>query len=797
MPHPIRESLRMPPVCTPSIRLWDDQTLIVVGLGGFGRYVLQILSQEFARLQIPKERVFCLTFDSDHSTNERASAPDTEAQLLDPFDCEVYLSSRENTGLRESVSHLPASALRDVGNGCKGLPAIGLVTFHRYDELFITRRMLSVIDEARAVNPGGKVKCIVVASMSGGFANGVAVPMLFRIRDHLKHKKVRLELFLATSEGHRDAPHVAVEKAERNCVASAMLWEQVMLGERELVYPGKEGVREDRRFRGPLQQRTWIFSGGAGNTTYSYQAVASIVANCIATLETTRLGSYLDGDRVHYAEDILERMWAGRNGGKHPTALLAMNVGGLKLDALPTILHLRAARRFIDAVTGSLSEERELHVADAARRCLHEAHVTDDGVVQELEIGKDPLGAEEIRNAGLPQDKMYAYVSGRLDEDLVGLFEMGEGTRRPTRMGTFIEAAQAALRQRAGQVANGDEGYLSGGVRFYQTLLRELGDRRASAQARYTAARAELAASSERQRLDGLLARLRRDTVLEGGHRPNIVERFVATITVSASTQMRKILEVASGLRGMAMALASSRGQMYVYDALIHYCEQEREALQGRAYVLNAAGALCARQEELIQRVSRSAFTYQKARFEPLIARLWQRVEQQLELPSVAATIAALGGDLARIELDEERALEHILTSCRPDPRLDAILDEVMASEPLVRDALEESLSQFFPTIQVDRDRFPTLETARARFVLCTPRIYEAYRDDLFVGYHHLETSNPCNILVSGHEEGIPFLALNYVYRIHEEYKAHRGHERTTLAHSMARYAGELPLLDD
>jgi hypothetical protein len=50
---------------------------------------------------------------------------------------------------------------------------------------------------------------------------------------------------------------------------------------------------------------------------------------------------------------------------------------------------------------------------------------------------------------------------------------------------------------------------------------------------------------------------------------------------------------------------------------------------------------------------------------------------------------------------------------------------------------------------------------------------------------------------VSEHEEGIPFLALNYVYRIHEEYKAHRGHERTTLAHSMARYAGELPLLDD
>ena len=187
---------------------------------------------------------------------------------LEPFQADVYLASRENESLRLAASHLPDSALREVADGCKGLPGVGLVAFHRYDEMLITGRMRALVDEARAKNPGGKLKCILVNSMGGGISNGMSVPFLFRMRDHLKEKKVRLEVFLATSEGHAGLPSVSEEKVKRNCVASAMLWEQVMLGANDVACPGKEGVREDRLYRGPLQHRTWIFSGGAGNTTY-------------------------------------------------------------------------------------------------------------------------------------------------------------------------------------------------------------------------------------------------------------------------------------------------------------------------------------------------------------------------------------------------------------------------------------------------------------------------------------------------------------------------------------------------
>src|SRR5262249_56108091 len=112
--------------------------------------------------------------------------------------------------------------------------------------------------------------------------------------------------------------------------------------------------------------------------------------------------------------------------------------------------------------------------------------------------------------------------------------------------------------------------------------------------------------------------------------------------------------------------------------------------------------------------------------------------------------------------------------------------DEFMAQDAMVRDAIKESLAQFFPTIRVDRDRFPTLETVRARYVLCTRAIYDALADDVFEGCHHLETENPFNVLVTDHEDGLPFIALSYMHRAAERYRAMLDDGRAALRHPTA-----------
>lgn len=783
---------------TPSSRFFEDQSLILVAFGGFGRYVLHLVRQEFQRLGIPEDRAFFLAFDTDRAHRDDV---DHEAEAegfrhLEPFQPDVYLANRENETLRSAVTHLPESALREVADGCKGLPGLGFVTFHRYDETEITTRMRALVDEARTQNPGGKIKCVLVSGMGGGTSAGMSIPFLFRVREHLKHKKVRLEVFLATTEGHVGLQNVPEEKIERNCVANAMLWEQVMLGERDIAYPGKEGVREDRDFRGPLQHRTWIFSGGAGNTTYSYRVIASIMASSIATLELTRLGSYLDGDRVNYSEDLLERVWKGAQGGKHPTALLSMNVAGVKLDCFTSLFHLRAVRAFLDAVSHSLPAEEEERIRTEAEAVFGAARLDESAILTDLGIGQRPLTREEIAAARLPQEKLHGFIAARLQEDVGQLVRLAEGALPGQPAQAVVERSQAAIAARAAVLVH-SPGYLPAGILFYETLQKKLESQRRTVLERAALARNEMGTTPNQERLDVLLDRLRRDTVPGEGNRFGVVERFVATLTVSVTTQVRKILEVAAEVRAHAQVLGSTSVLAAVYEQLAQFCESQRQELQGRLYAANNAASLCMRDEELTVRASRSAFTYQRARFEPLVEHLWAVLRARVALPAPGEVIARLGGDLPGFLGSEPQVVGRLLEAVQVESgQLAAAADEVLATDPMVRDALKESLAQFFPTIQVDRDRFPALDTARSRFVLCTHRMYEAHRDDVFEGYYHLETDNPFNVLFTQHEEGLPFIALGYMRRLHEAYVAQVESGRAALGHPTADLAATLPLLD-
>jgi hypothetical protein len=767
-----------------------------VGLGGFGRYVLHILSREFARLRIPENRRFFVAFDSDASRHsDTGSAADQEHLVrLEPFDCEPYIE-QTSTELQDALSHLPTGSLRDEPGAPSALPARGFVVFHRYDEDSITRHTAQLVDAARTANPTGRVKCVVVYGMGGGFASGMAVPFLFRIQERLKHRKVRLEVFLATTEAYRGVQNIPIQQVENNCVAHAMLWEHVLRADDDIVYPDKPGVRETRRFRGPLPHRTWIFSSGSGPASYSYPVVASIVANCIATLELTRLGSYLDGDRVHYGDDLLERRWVGPNGTEHPTPLLAMNVAGLKADSLPALFHLRTARQFVGNVTQALPADAEARIRDTAIGSLVDTGICDPDILDELEVGCEALTRDVIEQARPGDADAYHFITEQLDRDLGVLYAYADGSASPQKTEDFITRAETAITNRARRIAEGPHGFLPGAVLYYRTVQQNLETQRRQCEERLIQARHELAVSRDRRRLDGLLERLEQDTRRDPDRKPSMFERFVATVTVSVTTQMRKIVDVADAVHELAFAAGSSKVLTTVYARLSRFCEAECERLQSTTYALNNVMARCAREEELVQRVSRGAFVYQKARFGALVERLCESLDQELSVSDSAEVARRLDG-LFELGANDTEMFQRVLDAVRPDARqLADAVDRIMAREPLVIDALKESLTQFVSIIRFNHEQFSDLETARSRFVMCTKRIFEAHRDELFASYHHLETDNPYNVLFTEHQEGLPFLAIRYMAEINARYQSQPQEERHK-AHSVAQLAHDLPALD-
>ncbi|MCK4729642.1 MAG: hypothetical protein KAT27_12000, partial [Desulfobacterales bacterium] len=152
-----------------SNRFYEDQAIIFLTFGGFGRYVLSVLHEEFKRLGIPENKVNFLAFDTEKTHRDSLDLRHESQYFihLDEFDGDVYIENEENAELKEAVSQIPINLLYDIEGGCKGVPAVGFVAFHKYDDLIITRQALRLIDDVRAKNPGKKVKLIVISGMGG------------------------------------------------------------------------------------------------------------------------------------------------------------------------------------------------------------------------------------------------------------------------------------------------------------------------------------------------------------------------------------------------------------------------------------------------------------------------------------------------------------------------------------------------------------------------------------------------------------------------------------------------------
>ena len=67
-----------------SNRFYEDQALIFMTFGGFGRYVLSILNAEFRRLGIPEDKVNFLAFDTYGRPRSASVLPCISRRLPDP-----------------------------------------------------------------------------------------------------------------------------------------------------------------------------------------------------------------------------------------------------------------------------------------------------------------------------------------------------------------------------------------------------------------------------------------------------------------------------------------------------------------------------------------------------------------------------------------------------------------------------------------------------------------------------------------------------------------------------------------
>ena len=779
-----------------SNRFYEDQALIFLTFGGFGRYVLSILHEEFKRLGIPENKVNFLAFDTERTHRDRLDLQHESEYFihLDDFDGDVYIKNEENKELKEAANHVPMNLLYDIEGGCKGIPAVGFVAFHKYDDLLITKQALRLIDDVRAKNPGKKVKLIIISGMGGSVSNGMSVPFLYRIRNRLREKKIRVDVFLATSEGYLGLQNVQEEGVERNCVASAMLWEYAMAGRNGLIYPGKNGLRDRRMFDGKIAHRMYVFSGGSAETSLKYPSIASTIAQCISTLEITKVGSYLDGDRVNYSAHILEREWKGKNGNPHPTGLLTMNVAGLKGDCLPQIFHLHTVRRFVDDLIKPVNHEDGERIKGKAISSFLENNLNEDDILDLFKIEIPALTSETINRENVSEENIYQFLMDKIVEMHESIAEDFERKKKLEDVSLFVRNVTNSFSHRGDEIILRSGNYLKGNLLFYEKLASLVDAKITNVTESISQVEKELFEGTNQKRLNNLLERLATAT-----KKKNKLGEFVVKLGQSPTISLvNQIIEAASKIQQQKREKYDHLLLQHIYNSLSEFFHEKQEILRNAIYKYNKIIAEIDREVDKIKRLGRSAFTYNKSEFDKLTEYLMEKMYSELDVISTQKVLEQLGLPiLEKATMEEKEYLERLLEIIQPDlNQLTRLVDNLFCEDQMVHDYVKTMLDQFFMTVRLDRDRFPTLETSQSSFVMCTSKFYEKYKDDLLEGYSHIETENPFNVIVTKHEEGFPFVALSYLHRINEDFKELHSHGKSSLGHIMASLDDKLPLLD-
>jgi hypothetical protein len=574
-----------------------------------------------------------------------------------------------------------------------------------------------------------------------------------------------------------------------------MLWEYASAGRNGLVYPGKSGMRDKKMFDGRIAHRMYVFSGGAAETSLKYEAIASTISQCIATLELTKLGSYLDGDRVNYSAHILEREWKGPHGYGHPTSLMTMNTAGLKGDCLPQIFHLHSARRFFADLSRPLTQQETEKARGKAVSAFFENSLTDEDILHLFKLELPVLTRDAINQAGVSEDKIYDFLMDKISEINETGAEIFEKKKKLRDVSWFVEKAISTLSQAGDEIVLTSGSYIQGGLLFFEKLASLLDEKISDVTGNISKLEADLLDGTNQKTLNGLLESLASATKKKNGIGELVVKLGGQSPTVSLISQ---ILDMVTRLQQQKKEKYNHLLLKHIYDTLHKFLVGKQEHLRKTVFKYNRLVSQIDRQVENIKRVGRSAFTYNKAQFDELTEHLMDQIYSSLEVLSTQQILGQLGPNIIdNDKLKEEEYLDRVLETIRPDlDLLTGFVDDLFCEDEQVQDYVKTMLSQFYMTLKLDRDRFPSLETSQSRFVICTKKFYEKHKDDLFEGYWHLETQNPYNVLVTQHEEGFPFIALSYLHRINDQFKELHVHGQSAAGHIMADLEEKLPLLD-
>jgi hypothetical protein len=472
-----------------------------------------------------------------------------------------------------------------------------------------------------------------------------------------------------------------------------------------------------------------------------------------------------------------------------------MNVAGLKGDCLPQILHCYMAKRSLQDLVEQIPYEDAEKIKGNAISTFLENSLNEDDLLNKFKLEIPKFTRQDINQASVSEENVHEFLESKISELHDNSTAEFEKKKKNEELSWFVDKIIVDFVARGGEIALNPGSYLRGAAIYYQKLASILDEKLTNVSGSISKVEEALLEGKNQKALNKLLDKLATVTKKKKGI-GDIVVKIGESATISLVNQ---IIDTLSKIQEQKVDKYRHLLLQHIYGTLYKNVQKQHDMLKSYLFKYSTLISKLDREIEIIKRIGRSAFTYNKTKFDELTEHLIEKIYPKLDTIPTQEVVEKLGTPASDDgAFDEIEYLEDVLKLLRPDlNQLTKYVDELFSEDPKVHDYVRTMLDQFFMTLKLDRDRFPILETSQASFVMCTNRYYEKYKDDLFEGYSHIETENPFNIIVTKHEEGFPFSAISYMHRINEEFKELRTYKKAAFGHIMTDLDEKLPLIDD
>ncbi|MGI9570025.1 MAG: hypothetical protein ACR2PH_09890, partial [Desulfobulbia bacterium] len=341
-----------------------------------------------------------------------------------------------------------------------------------------------------------------------------------------------------------------------------------------------------------------------------------------------------------------------------------MNVAGLKGDCLPQILHCYMAKRSLQDLVEQIPYEDAEKIKGNAISTFLENSLNEDDLLNKFKLEIPTFTRQDINQASVSEENIHEFLENKISELHAQTTQEFEKKKKNEELSWFVDKIIVDFAASGGEIALNPGSYLRGAAIYYQKLASILDEKLTNVSGSISKVEEALLEGKNQKALNKLLDKLATVTKKKKGI-GDIVVKIGESATISLVNQ---IIDTLSKIQEQKVDKYKHLLLQHIYGTLHKNVQEQHDMLKSYIFKYSTLISKLDREIEVIKRIGRSAFTYNKTKFDELTEHLIDKIYHKIDTVSTQEVVEKLGTPASdNTGFNEMEYLENVLKLLRPD----------------------------------------------------------------------------------------------------------------------------------